>query len=176
MSVTFLGRSSGRNAVRGEALVSSTPITLLGGIDRRTGRIISPGSEADGKYVSGRVFCLPMASGSSVGSYHLYGAARNSVSPAGIVTLSPDLITISGAVLSGIPIVTSVPVYLIRDGDMLELDEARCTVRLIDIDAWSEGGRVTTPLSLGEGGSLTGSGRTYTAERRDDRVILHPAG
>ncbi len=119
--------SSGRG--QGLALVSPEPISFYGGVDPRTGRVLDPAHPLHGQCVAGRVLVFPAGKGSTVGSYVLYGLARNGVAPAALVVGEAETIVATGAILGDIPCVDQVPLGGFRDGEPLEVDADRGEVR-----------------------------------------------
>jgi uncharacterized protein len=118
--------SSGRAA--GPALVSPAPISFYGGVDAATGVVTERGHPLLGQCVAGRVLVFPGGKGSTVGSYVLYGLARNGVAPAALVVGEAELIVATGAILAGIPCVDQVALDGFRDGQLLEVDADQGTV------------------------------------------------
>jgi predicted aconitase with swiveling domain len=122
------GRVICRGRASGEALVSSTPISFLGGIDPKTGKIIEKGHEHEGKTIAGKVFVFPSGKGSTVGSYVIYQLARNGKAPAAIVNAETEPIIAQGAILGGIPCVDRIDISRIRTGDSVTVDNGRVIV------------------------------------------------
>jgi predicted aconitase with swiveling domain len=110
------GRAICRGTAEGAALVSSAPISFLGGVDPDTGRVTEPGHELAGRSVSGRVLVFPCGKGSTVGSYTLYRMKKNGVAPAAIVNEKCETIVAVGAIISDIPCVDEVDIRLIGQG------------------------------------------------------------
>jgi predicted aconitase with swiveling domain len=86
-------------------LVTNAPLSFLGGVDPKTGTVIEPGHPLNGQSIAGRVLAFPHGKGSTVGSYVLYGLARNGVAPAAIVNEEAEPIIVTGALIAGIPLV-----------------------------------------------------------------------
>ena len=116
------GRSVAPGQALGEALVSTNPISFYGGVDARTGKIIEKGHELEGQHVQGKVLVFPGGKGSTVGSYVIYGLARNGVAPAAIVNRATETIVATGAILAGIPCVDGVDIEAFETGDIVEVD------------------------------------------------------
>ncbi|HOX42405.1 MAG TPA: DUF126 domain-containing protein [Myxococcota bacterium] len=119
--------SSGRAA--GPALVSPAPISFYGGVEATTGVVIERGHPLCGRCVAGQVLVFPAGKGSTVGSYVLYGLARNGVAPAALVVGEAETIVATGAILADIPCVDRVALDGFRDGEALEVDADRGEVR-----------------------------------------------
>jgi predicted aconitase with swiveling domain len=122
------GRAVSAGRARGPALVSGIPIGFYGGVDPRTGIVIEKGHELEGECIKDCVLVFPRGKGSTVGSYVIYGLAKNGVGPAAIVNAETETIVATGAILADIPCVDSVDISSIRTGDVLEVDADSGTV------------------------------------------------
>lgn len=119
---------------RGEALVTNKPISFLGGVDPLTSVITEKGHDLEGKALAGKVLIMPHGKGSSVGSYIIYGLAKRGLAPGAIVTVKADLMTLTGCILSDVPLVdkiSSEALSMIRNGDLVEVDACRGLVKVI---------------------------------------------
>ena len=114
-----------------EALVSSMPMSFLGGVDPKTGLVVEKDHDLEGMCVAGRVLCFPHGKGSTVGSYVLLALKKRGLAPAGIVNELADPIVVVGAIIAGIPMVVGVDVSKLRTGDLVELDGGAGTVRVL---------------------------------------------
>jgi predicted aconitase with swiveling domain len=110
----LLGKPVVEGRASGEILYSPEPITFFGGVDTATGRVVERSHPLYAQTLSGKILIFPHSKGSTVGSYILLRLARRKLAPAGIVTLHPDEVTIVGAIISKIPMITNVS---IRAGD-----------------------------------------------------------
>jgi len=117
------GRIIHPGEARGRALVSSEPISFLGGVDAETGRVVDPRHPLSGCDVSGRVLVFPTGKGSTVGSYVLYQLARNGHAPAALINARCEAIVAVGAIISDIPAVDSVDITQIKTGDWVRVEE-----------------------------------------------------
>ncbi|MEM1515305.1 MAG: DUF126 domain-containing protein [Candidatus Bathyarchaeia archaeon] len=116
------GRPIVPGRARGYALVSSKPLSFLGGVDPKTGVIIERGHDLYGIEIKDKILCLPQSCGSTVGSYVLYAMAKNGVAPKAIVISSSDPVVVVGAVIANIPMVENINIYKIKTGDIVEVD------------------------------------------------------
>ncbi|KAF5054366.1 Aconitase X swivel domain protein [anaerobic digester metagenome] len=105
MEVIIRARGIGKGAGTGPLLVTEAPISFLGGVDPATGVVIDRGHPLEGQTIAGRVLVFPHGKGSTVGSYVLYGLARNGVAPAAIINAEAETIIATGALIAGIPLV-----------------------------------------------------------------------
>ncbi|UCE91477.1 MAG: DUF126 domain-containing protein [Methanobacteriota archaeon] len=128
------GRGIRRGRARGISLVFPTPLSFLGGVDVRTGRISDPECEAEGRSVRGKVLCFPFGRGSTVGSYVIYQLKLDGKAPKAIVNSSAEPIVATGAIMSDIPMVDGVNLSLMRDGDAIAVDGSDGTVDLLDVE------------------------------------------
>ncbi len=124
------GRIISPGRVEGESLVSREPIGFYGGIDAKTGLFIEKGHELEGESVKGKVLVFPCGKGSTVGSYVIYGLAKNNQGPLAIVNKETETIVATGAILAGIPCIDGIPVEKISSGDHLVVDANAGTVAI----------------------------------------------
>lgn len=125
------GRTISPGKAEGESLVSKEPIGFYGGVDAKTGVFIEKGHELEGKSVKGKVLVFPCGKGSTVGSYVIYGLAKNNQAPLAIVNKETETIVATGAILAGIPCVDRIPVEKVSTGDRLVVDATAGTVSII---------------------------------------------
>ena len=118
------GRIIYRGRTEGNALVTTQPISFLGGIDPTTGKIIERGHELLGESVKGRVLVFPYGKGSTVGSYTLYRLRKNGMAPSAIVNEECETIVAVGAIISEIPCVDRIDLSKIRPDVRLRVDGA----------------------------------------------------
>ncbi len=116
------GRTISPGKAEGKAIVSSEPIGFYGNVDPKTGIVIEKGHPLEGKKITGKILVFPCGKGSTVGSYVIYGLAKNGVAPAGIINKETETIVATGAILAGIPCVDSVDIDKIKDGDNVKID------------------------------------------------------
>ncbi len=91
--------------IEGIVLKSNTPISPLGDIDPKTGKIIDPQSNIRGKVVSNKILVAPYFRGSTVGSYVLFALSKYGVAPKAIIVGRVDPMLVAGCVLGNIPLV-----------------------------------------------------------------------
>lgn len=123
------GRSIAPGRARGSALVLDDPLSLWGGLDPGTGRVIEPRHPQHGAAVTGRILVMPAARGSSSSASVLAESVRAGTAPAGILLGEEDLILAIGAAVAEelygirLPIVVTQPDELARieDGAPIEI-------------------------------------------------------
>ncbi len=118
---TLRGRTISPGTAEGEALVSPEPIGFYGGVDPKTGVVIEKGHPLEGQNVAGKILVFPCGKGSTVGSYVIYGLAKNSVAPAAIINEETETIVATGVILAGIPCVDGVDISSIKTGDRVRV-------------------------------------------------------
>ena len=126
--IVLKGRSASKGMAEGEALVVDDPICFCSDLDVMTGVINEPTSKARGQSVAGKIMVFPMGRGSSGGPYGLYMLKKAGNFPSAIINVEADLVAVSGAILSGIPMVYRLdqdPMKVIRTGDHVEVDGNR---------------------------------------------------
>ena len=124
------GRMISPGKVEGEAIVSTEPIGFYGGIDINTGIVIEKGHMLEGQSVKDKILVFPNGKGSTVGSYVIYGIAKNRVGPKAIVNKETETIVATGAILAGIPCVDQIDISKIHTGDVLEVDADEASVAI----------------------------------------------
>jgi predicted aconitase with swiveling domain len=125
------GRCIYPGEVDGEAIVSKESIGFYGGIDAKTGIVIEQGHELEGQSVKDKILVFPQGKGSTVGSYVIYGLAKNKVGPRAIVNRETETIVATGVILAGIPCVDQVDIETINSGDKLHIDAANGVVEKV---------------------------------------------
>jgi len=126
------GRGVVEGRAVGEALVSSMPVSFLGGIDPRTGVGVEKGHDLEGECVAGKVLCFPHGKGSTVGSYVLLALKKRGLAPLALVNEIADPIVVVGAVIAGIPMVVGVDLKALRTGYLVEVDGSEGLVRVLE--------------------------------------------
>lgn len=94
------GRSIAPGSAEGLALVLAESLSLWGGLDPATGRIIDVRHPQRGQIVTDRILFMPAARGSSSSASVLAEAIRAGTAPAGIVLGEADLILAIGAAVA----------------------------------------------------------------------------
>jgi predicted aconitase with swiveling domain len=122
------GRTISPGKVEGVAIVSSEPIGFYGGIDAKTGIVTEKNHPLEGEKVTGKILVFPCGKGSTVGSYVIYGLAKNGVGPVGIINKETETIVATGVILAGIPCIDKIDISKIKTGDKLVLDATKATV------------------------------------------------
>ncbi|MDE1836264.1 MAG: DUF126 domain-containing protein [Euryarchaeota archaeon] len=113
--------------------LSTAPLSFLGEIDPATGKVDNSASELNGQSVRGQVLVFPMARGSTVGPYVIYGAGKRGVGPVAMVVKEADAIVASAAVIAKIPCVDHIDIDLFRQGEQVEVDATGGSVVLSDV-------------------------------------------
>jgi len=125
----------GWRVIRGRALVLDEGLSLWGGMDPASGKVIDGHHPQQGASLTGRIVVMPSGRGSSSSASVLAEAVRAKTAPAAIVLAEPDLILAIGAAVAEelygvrVPILVVPPDELaaIPDGVMLRIGEG--TVR-----------------------------------------------
>jgi len=130
-TVTLKGRVIVEGKCRAEALVSSMPISFLGGIDPADGKIVEKNHDLCGECVKDRILCFPHGHGSTVGSYVLYSLAKKGLAPKAIVNQTADPVVVVGAIIANVPMVDQVDIKKIKTGDTVEVDAGKGTVKVL---------------------------------------------
>jgi predicted aconitase with swiveling domain len=98
------GRGLVEGSAAGPLVVSSQPLSFLGGVDPDSGVVVDRGHELYGKKLTGTLLAIPHTVGSSVGAYVIYNLKKKSLGPAGFVAVKGDITLVSGCALAGVPL------------------------------------------------------------------------
>lgn len=118
-------RSISKGKASGEVLLSTEPIGFLGGVDPETGDVIEKGHVLEGQNISGKILVFPNGKGSTVGSYVMLQLAKNGKAPVAIINVAAEPIIITGAIISGIPMVDdpNQDIFsVLKNGQIVEVD------------------------------------------------------
>ncbi len=125
------GRCISPGKVRGEVVKLDEPLSFLGGVDGSTGEI----RVGNGGNVAGKVLVFPKGKGSTVGSFVMYDLMVHGKQPAAVINETAETIVATGAVISSIPMVDSVPsIDMFEDGDMVTVDADAGTVEIEGVE------------------------------------------
>jgi predicted aconitase with swiveling domain len=120
------GRGIVKGRARGPALIAREPISFLGDVDIRTGKIVGALPSVRGQSLAGRVLVFPASMGSAGAWRFLYQLYRHQTHPVALVCRElPDPSVVQGAILAQIPIVCAPEEDLLStlaDGVPLEVD------------------------------------------------------
>lgn len=125
MSRVLHGRPLVAGVAEGPLLFSRQPLSLWGGLDPRTGRVIDRRHEFFGRCVTGSVLALPRGRGSSTASAVLLDAIRRRTAPAAILLCGVDLILTLGSVVADEVWGDGIPIVTLSQVDFAELQVAR---------------------------------------------------
>lgn len=131
--IILKGHKVSKGKAQGEALVSQSPVSFLGGINPETGLVVEKGHEIEGRNVSGKILIFPVGKGSTAGSFQLYELAYYKNAPKAIINLRADPVVAIGAIISNIPMVDELdknPLEMIKTGDFVEVDADQGIVRV----------------------------------------------
>lgn len=125
MKIVLKGRKISKGMGEGQALVSSKPISFLGGVNPDTGVIVERGHDLEGLCIAGRVLVFPRGKGSTGGSWIILRLTENKVAPKAIINVETEPIVAVGAIISKIPLIDKLdknPIEAIRTGDFVKVD------------------------------------------------------
>jgi predicted aconitase with swiveling domain len=131
--IILKGHKVAKGKAQGEALVSQSPISFMGGVNPETGLIVEKGHELEGMNVCEKILVFPTGKGSTVGSYQLYELTIQKKAPKAIINVRADSIVAIGAILGKIPMVDRLdknPLEIIVTGDLVEVDADQGIVRV----------------------------------------------
>ncbi|WP_409200322.1 DUF126 domain-containing protein [Methanobrevibacter sp. DSM 116169] len=125
-------RTISKGKSKGNLIVSSEPLSFLGGVDSKTGVVIDPNHELKGKSIKDKILFIPEGKGSTVGSYVIFQMKKNNTAPKAIICLKGEPIIATGAIMSDIPMVDSPSnPELLKDGIEIELDADNGVIKIL---------------------------------------------
>lgn len=110
-----VGRTLFAGSARGRVLRLDEPLSLWGGMDAATGKVIDRRHPQAGQDLAGRVVFMPSGRGSSSSSSVLAEAVRAGTAPAAVVLVEPDPILALGAVVAAELYGRRVPIVVLDD-------------------------------------------------------------
>ena len=115
----FSGRVISKGIASGEVLLSKDPISFLGGVDPKSGKIVEKGHPLEGKSIAGKILVFPRGKGSTVGTYVIFQLKKNGKAPAAMINIESEIIVAVGAILAEIPMIDQLQgngYSMIKDG------------------------------------------------------------
>lgn len=94
--------------IRGKVLITRSKISFLGDIDLDTGKVVGADLDIKGESIFSKILIFQEGRGSTAGSNIIYGLSRRGLAPKLIATRRAELITISGAVFGGVPMISNI--------------------------------------------------------------------
>ena len=113
----FEGRPLASGRARAAAVVLGEPLSLWGGFDPDTGRVIDERHPQAGEKLSGRIVVMPSGRGSSSSSSVLAEAIRAGTAPVATLLARPDDILALGALVAHELYGLSHPIVVLEEGD-----------------------------------------------------------
>jgi predicted aconitase with swiveling domain len=133
-STSIKSRRIAKGHAKGEVIITTEPLSFLGGVDPKTGIIIDPHHELYHKIIKNKILVIPSGKGSTVGSYVIFQMAKYNTAPRAIIALEAEPIIATGAIMAGIPMVDhpeSDIFKILKDGDCVEVDSDSEIIKII---------------------------------------------
>lgn len=128
------GRVISPGVGNGEVLVSTEPISFLGGVDPKLAVVVEKGHPLEGKSIAGKVLIFPRGKGSTVGTYVLYQLAKAGKAPSAIICGEAEIIVAVGAIISEIPMLDKLEgdiFTLFKNGQKANVDANKGVVEIL---------------------------------------------
>ncbi len=125
VKITLKGRKVIGGLAEGEAVVTSQPVSFLGGVNPDTGVVVERGHEVEGECITGKVFVFPRGKGSTAGPYIIYAMAKRKTAPTAMINIEAEPIIAVGSAMGNIPMVDRLdqnPLEVIATGDHVKID------------------------------------------------------
>jgi predicted aconitase with swiveling domain len=129
--ITLKGKTIVEGHCKAEALVSTKPISFLGGVDPADGKVTEKNHDLCGECIKDKVLCFPHGYGSTVGSYVLYSLAKKKLAPKAIINQKADPVVVVGAIIADIPMIDQIDIKQIKTGDLVEVDACNGFVKIL---------------------------------------------
>ncbi|MEM0128383.1 MAG: DUF126 domain-containing protein [Thermoplasmatales archaeon] len=124
------GRGLSPGTASAEAIVCDQYISPLGEI-KEDGHIMS--GPCEGTEISGKIFIFRGGRGSTVGSYVLLQLRGSGKAPAGIINEVGEQMIVTGAIISDLPMVDSVPIDIFLTGDSVTINGSTGDVKIENV-------------------------------------------
>ncbi len=137
MKIVLKGRKVISGTVQGEAVVTTQPISFLGGVDPNTGRVVEKGHEMEGQSITGKIFVFPHGKGSTAGPYIIYAMTKRKTAPLAMINVNAEPIIAVGAAMGNIPLVDQLdrnPLEVISTGDHVMIDGEKGLVEVTKME------------------------------------------
>ncbi len=128
--ILITGRGMAPGTAAGTALVCNQTISPLGEMSK-SGLIVS--GPCENKSFKNKILVFKGGRGSTVGSYVLLELKNNNIAPAGIINEEAEQVVLTGAIISEIPMIDKVPIDIFADGDFVEMDGKRGTIKITNL-------------------------------------------
>lgn len=109
------GHSLIEGLASGALLKLTEPLSLWGGVDLQTGRIVDAQHPQRGAIIANRLLAMPGSRGSSSSSSALAELARMGRAPAGVITTQSDPILTIGALVADYLYGAAIPILIVSD-------------------------------------------------------------
>ncbi|MDU7336879.1 MAG: DUF126 domain-containing protein [Clostridium sp.] len=120
--------------VEGEAIVSKDNIMFYL-IDPKTGTVIEPAHDLEGKSVAQKILIFPSGKGSSVVQADgIYQLNMQGNAPKAMILQHPETVLVSSAIIMEVPMVDKVdPEFynVVKDGDRIRVDADHGTIEIL---------------------------------------------
>jgi predicted aconitase with swiveling domain/8-oxo-dGTP pyrophosphatase MutT (NUDIX family) len=123
------GRGISKGKASGILTLLERPFSFLGGVDPKSGRLIVT-SGVEGRNIKNMVFAFPFGRGSTVGSFTILQMKKEGTVPAAIINEKAETIVATGAVMAGVPMIDSIDLNMLCDGDKVVVDGEKGTLEL----------------------------------------------
>ena len=128
-------RKISRGQAQGKVIISSDPLSFLGGVNPQTGDITDRQHELYQQNISGQILVIPSGKGSTVGSYVIYQMAKNKTAPLAIIALEAEPIIATGAIMASIPMVDQPEenvLKILKKGNRVGVDADAGIIKILD--------------------------------------------
>jgi hypothetical protein len=123
------GKSITPGKVKGELILSEEPISFLGDVDAKNGKIVAEGHPLKGISIKNKIFAFPFGKGSTVGSYVIYQLKKNGTAPKALINETTEAIVAVGAIISEIPMISNIDLKKLKPNSLITLDATQGIIK-----------------------------------------------
>jgi len=124
------GRGISPGVAKGKIALCDDYVSPLGEMGK-DGRIKS--GKCEDLEFKGKIFSFRGGRGSTVGSYVLLELKENLTSPIGIINEKAELVVLTGAIISGIPMIDGIPLNILKNDDDAIIDGKSGRLELLNV-------------------------------------------
>jgi len=123
--IVLKAKAVSKGKAEGEAIVTKMPISITGGLNPYSGKIVEKGHELEGQNVAGKILVFPHGKGSTTGPWQFYVAYKRGNAPKAIINVKAEAVVAVSAIITDTPMVHMLeknPLEVIETGDFVVVD------------------------------------------------------
>jgi predicted aconitase with swiveling domain len=132
--IVLKGKTLSKGKAEGEAIVTKMPISITGGLNPYSGKIVEKGHELEGQSVANKILVFPHGKGSTTSPWQFYVAYKRGNAPKAIINVKAEAVMAVSAIITNTPMVHMLeknPLDVIKTGDFVVVDANNGIVEVI---------------------------------------------